>query len=33
MNKMTDKLNELVLFSEEENRALADRSFEKKCEG
>ena len=33
MNKMTDKLSEFVLFSEEEIRALDERSFEKNVRG
>ena len=33
MNKMTNEFNEFVLFSEEENRALDERSFEKNVRG
>ena len=33
MNKMTDKLSGFVLFSEEENRALDERSFKKDVRG
>ena len=33
MNKMTDKFSGFVLFSEEENRALDERSFEKNVRG
>ena len=33
MNKMTNEFNEFVLFSEEKNRALDERSFEKNVRG
>ena len=33
MNKITNKIGEFVLFSEEENRALDERAFEKEVRG
>ena len=33
MNKISNELGEFVLFSEEENRALDERSFEKDVRG